>query len=58
MAKYFYKNIVIVPYSNGYRSYYKHSDGTKELLHVVMHSKANAMEMAKKIVDYMNGKGI
>jgi len=58
MAKrnYLYKNIEIVPYSNGYRPYYRHADGTRELLAVLCLTSKMAKFVGKAEVDYMNGK--
>lgn len=52
--KYLYKHIEIVPYSNGYRPYYRHTDGTRELLAVLCLSRKMAYLVGKMEVDFMN----
>lgn len=55
MAKrYFYKQIEVVPYWNGYRPYYIHEDGTRELLAVGTDTRAKAYEIGRQEVDAMN----
>ena len=54
--KYLYKNIEVVPYSNGYRPYYRYTDGTRELLAILCLTRKMAEFVAKSEVDYMNGK--
>lgn len=53
MKKYFYKNIVIVPYYTGYKVMYKHDNGQLEKLTFQM-TKKDAIQAGKMNVDYMN----
>ena len=55
---YAYKNIKVEQYWNGYRPYYVHENGVKELLHVGMPTKADAFKVGKIEVDFMNGKEV
>ncbi len=55
MAKaYLYKNIKVEPYSNGYRPYYVHADGSRELLAVLCLSSKIAWLVGRMEVNYMN----
>lgn len=58
MRKYLYKNLEVVPYWNNYNVYYRHEDGTRELLTVSKLTKADAYKVGKMQVDYMNNKNV
>lgn len=51
-----YANIKVEEYWNGYRPFYIHENGKKELLHVAVPTKEMALAYGKAEVDFMNGK--
>lgn len=53
MKKYKYNRLIIEPYMNGYRVFYKHDNGNKELLTFKTDHKA-AVQAGKIEVDNMN----
>ena len=55
MRTYKYKNLIIEPYWNGYRVYYRHDNGNKELL-TYKPTRKEAQTAGKLQVDYMNEK--
>ena len=57
MEKYFYKNLAIVPYWNGYRVYYLHENGNRELVAFQM-TKKDAIKAGHLQVDYMNNEEV
>lgn len=48
--------LVIEKYWNGYRPFYVYKDGTRELLHTAMPTKADAVKVGKMEIAYINGK--
>ena len=54
--KYRVSNIRIEEYWNGYRPFYIHSNGNKELLAVAKPTRKLAMAIAKEQVKYLNKK--
>lgn len=58
MRKYLYKNLEVVPYWNNYNVYYRHENGTRELLTVSKLTKADAYKAGKMQVDFINNKNV
>ena len=54
--KYLYKNLEVTPYWNGYRVWYKHENGARELLGFQM-TKADAKLLGKGTINWLNGLG-
>lgn len=52
--KYLCKNIKVVSYWNGYRPYYVHENGNRELLSVAMPTRELAYAMGREQVKHMN----
>lgn len=58
MKKYKYKQLKAERYWNGWRTFYVHDNGNKELICAFCLTKRDALDCGKANVDYMNGKEI
>ena len=56
--KYKMSHIKVEEYWNGYRPFYVHSNGTRELLAVAKPTRKLAMACAKEQVKYLNRKAV
>ena len=54
--KYRVSHIKVEEYWNGYRPFYIHSNGNKELLAVAKPTRKLAMACAREQIKYLNGK--
>lgn len=54
--KYYYKNIVVEEYWNGFRTYYDNGNGNRSLIAVGSTNKKSAYLKGRQEVDWMNAR--